>query len=509
MKKRIAPTRANHMIFVLFGFILVTLLVSYVPVMAQKQQSDGTGIVKGEKPYNLVVIMTDNHGPWILGCYGNKDVLTPNIDQLASEGILFERAFASNPVCSPTRATFLTGLMPSQHGVHSWLHANHLQMGPDAQSTLAEFTSLGDVLSAAGYRCGLVGKWHLGDNMQPQEGFDDYWITKPHGNTLEFYDQPIIYEGKVYTEPRYTTDLWTEHAIKFLKQNQGKKEPFFLLLAYNGPYGLGSSLLQPARNRHAKYYADKQLASFPRNPIHPWQYNNREYMNNLVSMRRYASEISGVDDGIGKVLDEIHQLGIDRQTLVIFTADQGLSCGQHGLWGMGDHTKPLHAFDPTMHIPLIFRHQGMISAGTHTKMMVANYDMMPTILGYLGLGEKQPAEPSSPGRDFSSALRGQSVKWENAMFYEYINTRAIRTDQWKLILRQDANPNELYNLIKDPGEWLNQYDNKAYSKIQSKLTQQLTDFFDRYADPKYDLWNGGSSQTLLELVAVKKPNRNR
>jgi arylsulfatase A-like enzyme len=145
------------------------------------------------KPLNLVVIMTDNQGAWTLGCYGNPDVRTPNIDRLAREGMLFERAFASNAVCSPTRATFLTGLLPSQHGVHSYLRANRLQMGPDARSTLEDFTSLGEVLERAGYACGLVGKWHLGDNRRPQEGFSEYWITKPHGHTVEFYDQPIIY----------------------------------------------------------------------------------------------------------------------------------------------------------------------------------------------------------------------------------------------------------------------------------------------------------------------------
>ena len=509
---------------VLSRIIVIAFLISFIPCIAQAQQSEDTGKANDEnnspipeaniwaevttqsessgnkdidKPYNLVVIMTDNHGPWTLGCYGNKDVLTPNIDRLASEGMTFEKAFASNPVCSPTRATFLTGLIPSQHGVHNWLNANHLQMGPDARSTLADFTSLGDVLNAAGYACGLVGKWHLGDNMRPQEGFDSYWITKPHGHTVEFYDQPIIHEGKVYTEPRYTTDLWTEHAIKFLKQNQGKGKPFFLLLTFNGPYGLGSSLLQPARNRHAEYYADKQLASFPRNPIHPWQYHNREYMNNLESMRRYAAEISGVDDGVGKVLDAIRQLGMDEQTLVIFTADQGLGCGQHGLWGMGDHTQPLHAFDPTIHIPLIFRHQGTISANSRTEMMVTNYDMMPTILGYLGMGDKQPTELPSPGRDFSQTLHGQAINWKNEIFYEYINTRAIRTDKWKLILRQDTGPNELYELTKDPGEWINLYNDKTYAEIQSNLSQQLIDFFGYYADPKYDLWSGGISQPWL------------
>ena len=92
------------------------------------------------------------------------------------------------------------------------------------------------------------------------------------------------------------------------------------------------------------------------------------------------------------------------------------------------------------------------------------------------------------------------------MFYEYINTRAIRTDKWKLILRHDdTGPNELYDLKKDPGEWINLYNNKTYADIQSKLSKQLTDFFDRYADPRYDLWNGGSSKTLLDLVAVKEP----
>ena len=528
MKKKFYKGRQGFFMNVLPGVFILIIGIAFIhdPARAQTGEyaslsndsgkpgsgsfmiktGNGTNDGNEDKPYNLVVIMTDNQGPWSLGCYGNPDVLTPNIDRIASEGMLFEEAFASNPVCSPTRATFLTGLMPSQHGVHSWLHANHLQMGPDAQSTLSAFTTLGEVLMAAGYNCGLVGKWHLGDNLHPQEGFYAYWITKPHGNTLEFYDQPIIFEGKVYNEPRYTTDVWTEHAVRFLEQNKGSGKPFFLLLTYNGPYGLGPSLLNPARNRFADYYADKELASFPRNPIHPWQYNNREYMNNPVSIRRYAAEISGVDDGVGRVMDEIRRLGLDERTLVIFMADQGLGCGQHGLWGMGDHTRPLHAFDPTMRIPLIFRHEGKIPAGTRSKLMVANYDLMPTILNYLGLGDRQPAKPPSPGRDFSKALEGKTIEWDDVIYYEYINTRAIRTDKWKLIIRQGEGPDELYDMVNDPGEWVNLYDEKKYAEIQMELYGRLTGFFHRYADPKYDLWNGGSSQTLLDLVGVKTPD---
>ena len=121
---------------------------------------------------NVVLIMTDNQGAWSLGCYGNSDIRTPHIDRLAREGIRFTRCFSSNAVCSPTRATVLTGLIPSQHGVHDFLRARGWQIGPNAHSTIEEFRSLPEILAQAGYACGLSGKWHLGDNMRPQEGFD-------------------------------------------------------------------------------------------------------------------------------------------------------------------------------------------------------------------------------------------------------------------------------------------------------------------------------------------------
>ena len=155
---------------------------------------------------------------------------------------------------------FLTGLVPSQHGVHCFLAGGGLQVGPEARCTLDEFTSLPEVLHDAGYSCGLVGKWHLGDNLHPQEGFDDYWITMPHGGTSTFYDAPIIENGEIRNEPKYLTDLWTEHAVKFIDQQGRRDKPFFLFLAYNGPYSLGRLLLRDGRNRHAEYYADKETA---------------------------------------------------------------------------------------------------------------------------------------------------------------------------------------------------------------------------------------------------------
>lgn len=440
--------------------------------------------------------MTDNHGAWTLGCYGNPDIKTPHIDRLAKEGIRFTRAFSSNAVCSPTRATYLTGLIPSQHGVHCYLGGNEAQMGPDAYSTIAEFRSLPEILAEQGYVCGLSGKWHLGNNMHPHEGFS-YWITMPHGHTSTFYDAQVIEDGKVRTEPKYLTDLWTEHAVKFIKQN--KERPFFLFLPYNGPYGLGNLLNKPSRNRHAAYYADKELPSFPREAIHPWLRANKQFLNNVNAMRRFACELSAVDDGVGQVMETIKTLGLDEDTLVIFAGDQGWAGGQNGIWGMGDHTRPLHAFDSTMRVPLIFRHRGTIPPGGVSDLMVSNYDLMPTVLNYLSLSDKMSCVPKSPGRDYSPVLRGKDLgfEWDNVVFYEFEIVRAIRTAEWKYVERRPDGPHELYDLTNDPGERFNLYGQPKQAGIQKKLQTKLYEFFDRYADPKYDLWHGGASKTHL------------
>ncbi len=447
-------------------------------------------VAAAERP-NLVFILTDNHGAWTLGCYGNPDIRTPHIDRLAAEGIRFTRALSSNPVCSPTRATFLTGLIPSQHGVHSYLGGERpsAQMGPDAYCTIREFASLPKILRQAGYVCGLSGKWHLGANLTPQEGFSD-WITMPHGHTSEFYDAQVIENGEVRQEPKYLTDLWTEHGVRFIEEN--KDRPFFLYLAYNGPYALGRLLLNPARNRHAEYYADKELLSFPRDTMHPWQFHNKEFLNNPVSIRRVAAEVSGVDDGVGEILQTLRRLDLDEKTLVVFAGDQGWMGGQNGLWGMGDHMRPVGAHELMMQIPFIFRHTGKIAAGQTSDLLVSNYDFLPTVLSCLGLSEQRP-QPS-PGRDFSAVLQGEKIAWENVTFYEMEGTRAIRTEGWKYVARHPEGPFELYDMQADPQERFNLFGQPTVAEKQQELAAQLDAFFARYADPQYDLWKDGRSK---------------
>lgn len=445
-------------------------------------------------PTNLVFILTDNQGAWTLGCYGNPDIRTPHIDRLAAEGVRFTRAYSSNPVCSPTRATYLTGLIPSQHGVHSFLGQEkpNAQVGPEAYCTIREFASLPKILREAGYACGLSGKWHLGGNLTPQEGFTD-WITMPAGSTAEFYDARVAEQGQIRVEPQYLTDLWTEHGVRFIEQN--RERPFFLFLTYNGPYSLGKLLLNPARNRHAEYYADKPLLSFPRDAPHPWLFNNREYLNNPVSIRRVAAETSGVDDGVGQIMATLKRLGLDQNTLVVYAADQGLMAGQNGLWGMGDHTRPVGLFDLMMQVPLIYRQPGRIPAGQTRDPLVSNYDFLPTVLAHLGLAGRSPMQPKSPGRDYSRALSTEPfADGHDALFYEMEGARAIRTAAWKYVARHPAGPFELYDLEADPGERFNLFGQPPQHDRQRELSTRLDAFFAEYADPQYDVWRGGRSK---------------
>jgi arylsulfatase A-like enzyme len=439
---------------------------------------------------NLVFILTDNQGAWTLGCYGNPDIQTPHIDRLAAEGIRFTRALSSNPVCSPTRATFLTGLIPSQHGIHSFLDEKYM-MGPQAYNTLAEFASLGEILRDAGYVCGLSGKWHLGANLTPSEGFS-FWITKPDGSTREFYDQDIIEDGKVRKEAGYTTELWTRSGIKFIEQN--KNHPFFLYLAYNGPYNLGKLMSNPPRNRWASHYKDKHFKSFPVDTMHPWQFANKGFHNTQTAMERCAAETSGVDDGVGEIMATLKRLGLDDNTLVVYASDQGWMGGQNGIWGMGDHTRPTGAHELMMQIPLIFRHPGRIPARATSDLLVSNYDFLPSVLSHLGLNDKMPQKPKSPGRDFSAALRGEKPTWDNVIFYEMETTRAVRTDDWKYVARFPDRPFELYDMRKDPQERFNLYGQPGMETTRAEMAKRLDDFFATYADPQYNIWKGGRSK---------------
>ena len=190
----------------------------------------------------------------------------------------------------------------------------------------------------------------------------------------------------------------------------------------------------------------------------------------------------------------LQRFGLDKNTLVVYAADQGWMGGQNGIWGMGDHLRPVGAFEPMMRIPLIFRQPGVIPANKTSDCIVSNYDFLPSVLASLGLADRMPQQPKSPGRDFSAVLQGRDIPWENEMFYEMETCRAIRAERWKYVERRPNWPHELYDMQSDPHERFNQFGQSGTQAIQQELSGRLAKFFQEYADPKYDLWRGGRSK---------------
>ena len=459
---------------------------------------------------NIVLIVSDNQSQTLLGAYGNTEILTPNIDRLAAEGALFRRAFSVSGVCSPTRGTMLTGLLPSQTGIHVALP---MHVDVDDWSAIEEFRNLPQTLKDAGYRTALVGKYHLGAQEKAQLGFD-YWVTFPGGHTTTFYDENVIDNGDTYRTADHLTDFWTRRAIDFIAQQSGD-QPFFLLLTYNGPYMLPPTVTMEPNNRFAPYY-EQHPPSFPQEPVHPFlktwatgrgpsglmvregttAWTAIEALNNKTAIINTASETAMVDDGVGKVLDALKTQGLEDDTLVIYTSDQGASYGHHGLWGNTSWSFPFAAYNINMQIPLIFRHPDRIPGGLTVNIMVSQVDFLPTLLDYIGLDGIEIA--NSPGKSFAAMLRGERIDWNDTIFFEFATVRAIETPNWKYVRRLPAtDPRELYDLEADAGETINLISSPAHAGIIATLDKRLTAYFNQYADPKYDLWNGGTAKARL------------
>lgn len=460
---------------------------------------------------NLLLIVTDNQSASLVGAYGNDWIRTPNIDALAARGTLFTRAFATSGVCSPARATLLTGLLPSQTGVHNGLPLTFRM--PD-YAALEEFRTLPRTLADAGYATGLVGKYHLGAHEKPQLGFD-FWVSFAGGHTESFIDQEIVDNGhllNVREAREHLTDFWTRRAVDFIEA-QATGQPFFLMLSYNGPYVLPPTVLEPPAGRQADYYradpppdrrepAHPYLAAFaramPRDiPIRGGNPGRQalEALTSPVALVNVAAETSRVDAGIGRVLGALAERGLADDTLVVFTSDQGSAYGQLGLWGNSSWGSPYPAYEANMRIPLIVAQPGRIPAGRRSGTTVNQFDLLSTLLELLGFDDRFPER--SPGRSHARELSGGAPAPEQPAFFEYITTRAVQTRDWKYIKRFLATPDELYDLAADPGETQNLIDSPPYVAKRRELDAVLTSFFERHADPQWDVWRGGTAKVTL------------
>lgn len=427
---------------------------------------------------NVIFILTDDQGPWAAGCYGNPEIRTPNIDRLAREGLRFENFFCSSPVCSPARASLMTGRIPSAHGVHDWIRDRN--MPPEPAQYVEGQTCYTDVLARHGYTCGLSGKWHLGESMEPQHGFD-YWFCMPQGGS-RYQNAEMIWEGEVREFPGYVTDRITDFGIEFIEESY-EDGPFYLSLHYNAPHSPWSGHPEEL----TESYEDCPFKSCPQEAMHPWaRPMNRNRLGNRENLKGYFAAVTGADIGVGRVLDKLERLGIREETLVVFTSDNGFSCGHHGFWGKGNGTFPQNMYENSIKVPFIVSHPGSFPDGRMTGAMMSQYDFMPTLLDYLGLPAVE--EERLPGTSYAPVWAGETdeVREEVVVYDEYGPVRMIRTRQWKYVHRYPHGPHELYDLENDPAEQTNLVDRESQAERVDRMRRRLRDWFARYVDPSLD-----------------------
>jgi len=464
---------------------------------------------------NILFIVADNQPASILGAYGNPDVRTPNIDRLANEGLRFTRAYAVHGMCSPTRATLLTGLLPSQHGVQDWLDDEDMEDWPGDWNAIREYRTLPYTLKNRGYQTSLIGKWHLGQPRPPDEWFD-YWVTFNLGHTIDFWNNEINDNSRKYKlEGQHSVDFFSDKAVEYL-QSYDHQKPFFLMVTYNGPYMNPPTNLGAAKNRHYAYYENRKFPSFPRNRINEtildeipesgpeqWYLNLARMHNDPKTMANAASQNTMVDDGVGRLLEALKDNGLAENTLVIYTSDQGNFFGQHGLWGHTDFSFPASMYETAMNIPLIAHYPGVIEKSQVSDLFIGQYDLMPTILDMAGVNVEIP---NSPGRSFAEHMKGNELRsWGDAVYMDQEATRVIRTRQYSYWKRmKGAGQHELYDMQKDPGQENNLYGNPEYAEAISELDRRLTQFFATWSNAEYDLWRGGTVKGTTESTEVYK-----
>jgi arylsulfatase A-like enzyme len=505
MKESVLATISDFVTHKKICSYLSLLLLSAIPVEAKDAQP------------NILFIVVDNQPASILGTYGNPDVKTPNIDRLADQGVRFTRAFAVHGMCSPTRATLLTGLLPSQHGVQDWLEDKKMKDWPNDWNAIREYRTLPYTFKSRGYQTALIGKWHLGQPRPPDEWFD-YWVTFALGHTVDFWENEINDNSKKYKlDGKHSVDFFSDKAVEYL-QTYDHRRPFFLMVTYNGPYMNPPTNLGAAKNRHYGFYEGREFLSFPRNSVNEtileeltvtdpeeweWYFGLARMHNDQKTMANVASQNTMVDDGVGRLLKALRDNDLAENTLVIYTSDQGNFFGQHGLWGHTDYSFPASLYDTAMNIPLIARYPGVIEKGQVSDLSIGQYDLMPTILDMAGLDVEIA---NSPGRSFAEHLRGgELASWGDAVYMDQEATRVIRTNQysyWKRL--KGTGEHELYDIQKDPKQENNLYGNPDYAEAASELDRRLTKFFDTHSNADYDLWRGGTVKGSTESIQVYK-----
>lgn len=407
----------------------------------------GAALAQPRRP-NFIVIVTDDQGIGDVGCFDHPEARTPNFDRLAASGIRFTQWYSNAPICSASRAAILTGKYPDRAGVQGALPS---QPTWDVQGLRPGETTLASSLKKLGYRTGAFGKWHLGsiEHSRPMnQGFDEFfgwysgWLDAYSHRYYQLGSPPgkIFHDlwrnnTEVFEEPAYMTELLGREARAFLDR-QSRQQPFLLYVAFGAPH---YSMMAP------KQYLDRFPASMERD------------------RRTHLAMVAAVDDVVGSLLDRLDRLGIARDTVVYYQSDNGAtreerasSYGQPATGGSNGKFRGYKQglFDGGMHVPAILRAPGFLEGGRVETRPMISMDLHPTFVTMAGGSPPGGID----GQDIVPVLRGETPPHEY-MFWSFINGRAVRNGDWKLILNPPQFPGEpvaervwLSNLEADPSE---------------------------------------------------------
>jgi arylsulfatase A-like enzyme len=424
---------------------------------------------------NIVLFLTDDHGQWALGSSGNREIATPNLDYLARRGTVMANAFTPTPVCSPARACLLTGRTASQHGIHDYLDNQPEFFRRD---WLRQERTLPELLHAAGYFTGIVGKWHLGSDDRPQRGFDSWGALA--GDYPIDATGPARYcaHGHFETISGSKASVITDQAVDFLRR-RNRDRPFFLLVGHVQTHSPWSG--QP--RRLLDRYRDAIFADVPGGESYPFGVQNLE-SRDLIDRSRsdkalanYYAAVTAIDEGVGRLIDELDTQGAGQDTLIIYTSDHGLNCGHHGIWGKGNGTLPLNMVDETIRVPLVIAGPEVVAQ--RRNEFVDHLDLFQTVLDACGV--EPPEDRNYPGRSFGAMLEGKDQDWRDRQFCEYGDVQMIRTARHKLVRYASEGFERLFDLEADPREISDIAGTPALAETKRLLGLHLADYYARFS----------------------------
>lgn len=447
---------------------------------------------------NVLVILVDDHAQWASHLYGNSELHTPNLDYLASTGLVMQNAFTPCPVCSPARASFFTGRMPSQHGIHDFIATGfpEYDLGwMDHEITLPQ------LLNDAGYETALLGKWHCTvDSTRPQPGFSR-WLSYDH-DTAGWSNQ-YLHKGPVHFSDQGTrtsvdgfqSRYLSSQAAEFLR-SRDQSRPFFL---YYAPVDTHSPFENhPARLSEA--YAEAHFWDIPQGesthlePTIEWlslESNTERERDEILA--QYYSAVTMIDDQVGILLDELESQNLLDDTFIIYTSDHGYMTGHHGLWGKGRATKPQNFYEEAIRIPYLMRWPGVLPENRRLSIPFDHCDMFATLVAATGLqlSDELRAEINTPGGNLLAYLKGDGFPWRAHQFCEYGPAQMVTDLNYKLVVRYPPHrplySNELFHLSSDPRESTNRIYHTSQSTKIEELSAILDEHFLRFEQPDHSV----------------------